>query len=373
MVGGDGHDYFDGVAVTADGGIVAVGYTNSSVGDFRASKESAMAVLFDGRGNVLWARTIEFDVESQFSAVAIGADGSIYAVGMVYMPTEGQQCEHHALAAKLTSAGDVVWHHTYGDACNDYFTDVVASDDGVIAVGYSLSLDDECDALIAGINDDGYLAWSKTSRGDRDEILYSVARGLDGAIVAVGLSDARPSESASDEDNAGLIVGFSPTGDRLWTREIRGSGLDLFIAVSTAPNNTFFIVGKTTSRDGDLPFAPASGDYVPVCGVFTNPDSPVSFHADAWEGADGFNGATVTSDGLAVAVGGEGLLVGVLTLSDDSYVSTKVRSQGLEYGEFFAAASLVGDRVVAAGCGYKETADTVEGVCYATLVIFSVP
>jgi len=372
LVGGDGYDVFYGVAVTADGGIVAVGSTDSRGGTFKTHLESAaVVVMFDGGGNVSWARTMKLDVESFFKAVAIGADGSIYAVGTVYMPEGDPQCRSHGLAVKLTPSGDVVWHETYRDGCNDYFEDVVASDEGVIVVGFSELLGDESRSLITSISADGDLVWSKTYGDNRVELLYSATLGLDGTIVAVGHSDSR--ESADDASNAGLIAGFSPNGDRLWTREIRGSGWDIFKSVSTAPDNTFFVVGRTTSRDGDLPFASAPGNYVPVYGVFTVTGSPVSFNADASQAKE-FNGSTVTSDGLAVAVGGENLLVGVLTMRDGSYANTEVASVGRAFGEFFATAALVGDRVVAVGCGYEEaTPEAAEDGCYAAMVIFSVP
>lgn len=81
-VGGSGEDSFDAVAHTLDGGVVAVGYTNSndnglsSNGDF-----DALITKYDPFGKVEWMKTLGGSKLDKFHAVTAISDGGYIAVG----------------------------------------------------------------------------------------------------------------------------------------------------------------------------------------------------------------------------------------------------------------------------------------------------
>jgi WD40 repeat protein len=84
--GGRSGDMFIDVAVATNGDIIAAGYTYSSDGDFpsRHTKADADTVVarLDGTGNLLWAKTHGGSGNDLFGGVAIAANGDLIAVGM---------------------------------------------------------------------------------------------------------------------------------------------------------------------------------------------------------------------------------------------------------------------------------------------------
>ena len=381
LVGGTGFDSFTDVALTPDGGFVAVGYTYSNEGALQGSEGgSAMVVMFDSGGNVLWTRTMEDEGQSRFAAVAVGPDGSVYAVGSTSPPMEDEQCGYIALMVKLTPAGDMAWYWKSYHECSHAFMDVVVTDDWVNVVGYTTSGTDEDGVLLegyytwfAGFSFDGTYMWGISNGGTGNDYLRAVTQSPDGTVVAVGVADSYGGDFAGNADNDGLIAGFTTEGDLEWSRTFYGDGYDSFSSVVTTPDNRLIIVGNTTSRKGDLGYASVSGESVGILGVYTDERSPVTFHASQKEGASAFWDAAVTADGLAVAVGGENWMVGILNLNDKTMSAAKASPPGLPQGEYFAVEVIEGNRLVAVGHANKGMSEETEKEdCDAALVIFTV-
>ncbi|MDR0591867.1 MAG: hypothetical protein LBG60_01135 [Bifidobacteriaceae bacterium] len=83
-LGGTGPDGFASLAAIADGGYIVVGQTASQDGDFAASRGGGDAVLakLTEAGEMLWSKTLGGTSVDGFSAVAVTADGGYLAAGL---------------------------------------------------------------------------------------------------------------------------------------------------------------------------------------------------------------------------------------------------------------------------------------------------
>jgi len=371
VYGGEAYDMFNAVTVTADGSIIAAGYTRSMTGDFGSTygTDTAVVAMFDGQGNIEWATTFADEQADEFKGVAIGQDGSIYAVGSSVASDKG------SVVVKLTPAGDIVWVRAFGGSGIDIFWGVVADGDGIIVAGYTDSTDGdipathgELDALLASITQDGDIAWAKTFGGSKDDVFYSVTIGVDGAIVAAGFSKSHDGDFADPRgDSNALIASFSAAGELTRSKVFGGGDTDLFNAISTAPDGSYFIGGGTWSMDGDLPHVGPKFSITSVYGMCSN-----DLATCRWEAGSGGDlyGATVTDGGVGVSVGGENWLMGVQNLNTTETVSGQAIPVKYQYGTYQGVAALPNNQVVAVGVAQTaRVTDVLMGQYDAVIVV----
>ena len=381
-LGGESYDSFRGVAVTSDGSMVAVGFTQSTGGGFGMTNGAgaAMIAMFDSQGNNEWAKAISELAYGDFESVAIGADGSIYAVGSAVPAGMDPQVaeDSFGLVVKLTPTGDVVWKKTFGGDGQDQFLHVVDMGSGLIVVGQTASTHGDMpathgdmDALVASISYDGDLVWAKTYGGTSSDCFNSATAGPDGTIIAVGASASPDGDFADPRGKFNAVIaGLGPQGDLAWSKVFGGSEYDEFNTVSTAPGGSFFVAGVTRSPDGDLPNLSTVPNLVSVYGTCT----PQAASCQWGDGqGDEYSGSTVTTGGLAVAVGG-GLGVGswaimAFDLASEAMRSGPVIPDDYPQGSYGAAAALPGNRIVAVGSATKNPGANVDTSEYDAFVV----
>jgi len=346
-LGRDRATNLEAVAVTADGGIVTVGYSSSVTGDFQTDgDQTALVVVFDGIGDIQWTRLMSDYPGSEFKSVAVGPDGFIYAVGYTAASSKS------AFVVKLSPTGDIVWEHTHGGTGLDVFYDVKANDAGLVIAGYTDAKNGDmpathggCDALLVSMTFDGAVNWAKTFGGKADDMFYSVRFGLDGTIVVAGFTASHNGDFGDPRgDSNALVAGFTPDGALVWHKVFGGSGLDLFNAVSVTPDGSYFLAGGTYSTDGDLPPS-NTGSIMGVYGTCTSDMADCQWH----HGPDiDYYGAAVTPGGLAVAVGNT-WNVGVLNFNDGTTRTGQAIPNSYPEGDYLAVAATADNQVVAVG------------------------
>ena len=279
--GGTGHSEFEAVAVAPDGSIIAVGKTDSKNGEFprRHAGQDALIVKFSSGGEIVWAKTMGGAGKDAFHAVAVAADGSIFAAGDTSSVKGDFPMRHggksDAVVVKLAGDGAIVWSKTYGGSGDDTFSSLAMLADGdMVVAGSTTSPNGDvpvshggCDAMAATLSGDGSIVWSKTYGGSGNDSFSSVAPSPDGSLVVVGQSDSPDGDFPSLHQAANAVIAqLSADGALSWGFAYGGSGGDQFNGVVLTPSSqdwqglgSVIAVGSSSSADGDFAAYRAGG------------------------------------------------------------------------------------------------------------------
>ena len=236
---GSGDDNLGSVAVSGSGTIFAVGSTSSQNGSFtelhtQRSAVNGFVAVVRPDGN-LW---LQRDANEIYN-VTTSPDGTVVAVGVTYFD------DPVATVIKYGDTGSVVWLKQFE---MEYLMharligSATGQDGAILAWGYAESYDDEPEthAIMAKFSTGGELMWSR-DLGDADAVFGSPRSAVvdeHGNLFLVG--------AAAYDGFAGdaMIAKFSPTGDLLWSKTFGGS-LGQFNAATTAPNGNIVVVGTS--------------------------------------------------------------------------------------------------------------------------------
>lgn len=149
--GGSNAESFPGVAVTADGGCVTVGSSNSTDGDLASignkGYHDAVLVKWSSGGNIEWVKTFTGSNSEKFTDVAVTAEGDIIAVGHSASSTRdfrlvGNMGGTDGFAVRYSSSGTMLAAQGFGGSNKDEFNTMCVLTGGqVVAAGSTLSTD----------------------------------------------------------------------------------------------------------------------------------------------------------------------------------------------------------------------------------------
>ncbi len=129
--GEDQADRLNGVAATADGGIVATGSTRS----YKSAQTDMSVLRLDTDGNIVWHKIYGFQYYEYGNAVASTGDGAVMVAGGTNTLGKG---DHSVYMIALDKSGKLIWSHVYGDRGKDRMNAIARMDDGsMVAVGGS--------------------------------------------------------------------------------------------------------------------------------------------------------------------------------------------------------------------------------------------
>jgi len=285
-LGGDGWDYFYGVAAAPDGGFVAVGYMSSSTlanydGSFNLAGNNTLIVKYDAAGNIEWADTLGGDNYDCFYGVTTAPDGGFVAVGTMYSTTLSNYDGSFSLGligtggsdtliVKYDANGNIVWGDNLGgDSSNVFYGVTTAPDGGFVAAGsmcsstmanYDSSFRLERigafnNTLIVKYDAAGNIVWGDNLGGNGEDYFEGVAAAPDGGFVAVGYFtstvlanyDGSFSLAKMGTRNNTLIVKYDAAGNIVWGDNLGGDNNNYFYGVTTAPDGGFVAAGCMSS------------------------------------------------------------------------------------------------------------------------------
>ncbi|MBI4648959.1 MAG: hypothetical protein HY738_20810 [Bacteroidia bacterium] len=147
-IGGTDGDWPHEIIQDNDGNLFVVGETSSSDHDvsFNHGCDDMWIVAMDTAGEIKWEKTIDGSngFETIYTAV-VCSDNSLLVVGTTEA-TDGDIYNNHggivAFAARLDTAGQVIWSRCYGGSNDDHFNSISSiSNENYIISGGSLSSD----------------------------------------------------------------------------------------------------------------------------------------------------------------------------------------------------------------------------------------
>ena len=224
VLGGSYIERPKGASIAQDGGIIEFGLTGSDDGDIEEyyGDFDNWLVKLNPDGSKGWIKTYgNIGSESGGGLLPTHDGGYIYACSGYNQLPGNIYCEGHdammaeAWLIKLDDQGIVEWNQCYGGADIDLFVDVIELNNGYIALGTSESSD-----------------------GDLPNHYGTVGESSDIWIVRV--------------DNVGEL---------LWSKVFGGTDWDYGSKIFQNENNTFTILGKTKSHNGDVQGNSAPSNY----------------------------------------------------------------------------------------------------------------
>jgi len=273
--GGSGDDWFNAVAV-GSGGIFAVGVTASPDGGFHASADNldGIAASVTMKGDLNWIKSYGGEGNDYFVGMAMAADGTM-AVGGLTRSTTGDfpmtNDTQDAVLASLRTDGTLAWDKTFGGSSTQTFYAVAAEPDGtIIAAGFSDSPDGTFpaangneDGVVVSVTADGTLNWATVVGGDGNDDIESLAITGDGTIIAAGSTSSTDGSFVGNHGGSdAFVVSLSESGSQNWLKCFGGSDDDWFKSVVVAANGNIVAAGSTSSSDGDFPVASGNQDAV---------------------------------------------------------------------------------------------------------------
>ena len=267
--GGRAMDLFYTADSCADGGFVAVGYSQSYDGDLSGtSKEWAghgMLVKYAADGTQSWKYVLGGDSEVSFTDVAELKDKSIVAVGHTMAtdteaPLQSQGVS--ALIVRLDKNGKLMWMYSFpGDETQngEFLEAVAATPDGGFVVGgkavsnkgFFKSEDESIKAFIFKFDKNCNIKWRKVLAGSLSNNITAISVNDDGDIFATCVTVSTDGDFAGIKYSSPLtkntvLLKLDKKGQLEWSHYLEGSGNSEYNAVYATSDGGCVVGGSFT-------------------------------------------------------------------------------------------------------------------------------
>lgn len=238
-------DELQELAVTPEGGIVAVGVSQG-----REGLGDVWVIKTDPNGVLEWSKVLGGAQQDHSQSIIVTSDGNIVIAGRTYSYGPNSPTMHNGWVAKLSMNGELLWSRIFSAALGSM--DVLeikearnsAGDwDGLVFVGGSEATGVNNDEVWLGrMSLEGDHLWSVMYGERDDDEPFGFAQKPDGRFVITGRTD---NYGATDRDVIVLEVGAD--GSFGWMRRYPGVGTDEGWAISVNGSGSV-ITGSTTSH-----------------------------------------------------------------------------------------------------------------------------
>jgi len=236
-LGGNGNDLASDVVVEEDGSVLISGYTDSSTGTVFSShgQEDFLIVKLDSDLDLQWWKTFGGSKRDIAEAIALTADGGYLLAGLTES-ADGDVTGNNGIGdfwvIRLSAEGELIWERTLGGSGQDHAYDVLEKPSGnILVAGYTRSEDGDVsgydwgeDFWIVELDSEGNLLSQWVVGAYRSEdCAKRLYLGEDGSVYAVGYFAYRDCGiSCNYVDNQMSILKISATGEVEWFDQFGG-------------------------------------------------------------------------------------------------------------------------------------------------------
>ena len=217
--GGSGDDIFRAISKTTDGGFVAAGYSTSyDLGYTNKGYEEMLIVKYNANGDQQWMRTVNGNRQDLFRSVVGTSDGGVIAVGYSDSTDLGtaNRGGSDGIIVKYNSQGKQEWIRSFGGLGTEYFYSVIeVLNDRFVVVGQSSSGDagfvnrGDTDAVVVVYDSQGNQKLVKGVGGSGTDYFYSVAKTSDNGFVAAGTGSSRDAEFNNNGGTDAIVAKYT--------------------------------------------------------------------------------------------------------------------------------------------------------------------
>ena len=329
--GGAGTD----AAVTAlparDGTITIVGGTSST----GAGSHDGWVFKLDAQGSVVWQKTFGGPGDDGFNAGDAASDGGLCVAGTT-IPAGAESSRPWVL--RLDASGSTLWQQTYEQP--GYLEDVRATaDGGCVVAGYVGG------AVVLKLDATGSLAWQRIYGAPGQGSVEDIQLTKDGGFIAAGYTSAF---GAGGYD--AMVLRLDSRGDVIWEKAYGGPSYDTSCGIAVLPDNGFVVTGVTiqsgASEDGVVWRVDDNGNilwqhryggtgYDSVCSPRPTPDGGMvgvaNFHASRYG----------TGETIVLKLDADGVVAGCADVHPSESVATPGNAQTSKAALTNRAADLV--------------------------------
>ncbi len=257
----DIHEISNGEWIVAGSSCSSDGDVDGHLGENTIS--DIWIIRINNAGNILWKKSM-------------GTTGKDWAVGIEYTgfnevlilanTNEANNDVEEVIGSndywliQMNLNGNVQWENVYGGVENDYAQNLLAVGNVAYLLGYSTS---QSSSLLDG---EALLLKVNTSNGEQEWALdlgtnvdggtgYTAKMGMtsEGDLMITYNSSNRTDNANCNENGSFLVKTISSEGDIQNDHCYGGSGFDQADAIIAGSDDEFWLLGNTTSQDGDVP------------------------------------------------------------------------------------------------------------------------
>ncbi len=275
LLGGNNTDFLMDLKQTSDGGYVATGFSRSSqsgdITDINHNDKDYWVVKLTNLGANSWNKLLGCNTTEGPFAISQTADGGYIVAGHSDGNNNGDVTNtNHGYydfwLIKLNSGGTIQWNKLYGGLNYEgLFSMQITSDGGYILAGLSQSSSTGdvvgnnrggYDSWIMKVDNLGNIAWTKLLGGTGDDFSTYIIQNPDDSYILIGCSTSSASGEVTATNHGDYdfwITKFSPTGTILWNKLLGGNGNDRAYSIARLSNGDYWIAGaSSSSNNGDV-------------------------------------------------------------------------------------------------------------------------
>ncbi len=274
-LGGSGWDEAWSVALTADGGYIIAGRTNSSNGDASGSHNGSLdfwVVKLSSTGAIQWQKAIGGSSQDIAHSIRQTTDGGYIVAGETSSndgDVSGSNGNVDIWVVKLSNAGELEWQKSLGGSGWDVGSEIHETSDGFFVCGYVGSNDGDVtgyqglfDFWVLKLSKTGDLLWQKTLGGSDADWGYAGIPSADGGYVVAGTTRSNNGDVLYNDGGQDIwIVKLDNNGALVWQQILGGSKAENGASIDRTNDGGFVVAGRSSSNDGDATFNQGAQDF----------------------------------------------------------------------------------------------------------------
>jgi len=286
--GGSSNDVPFALEHTGDGGLILGGHSQSAAGSGNKTSPNYggadfWLVRLDADGNMLWDKSFGGTGTDALSCMELTAGGGMILVGFSNSPadtgtkTSPQHGYYDYWIVRVDQNGNEVWDKSFGGNFDDRPYGLQrTSDGGFILGGYSQSYEDTgnktsphyacADFWLVRLDAEGSKVWDKSFGGKGNDFLRCLQQGVDGGFILGGESGSFEGEGNKTSIPFGgsdyWLVWLDVCGNMLYDMSFGGTDDDMLQAVQFAGDGGLVLAGSSQSEpDTGNKTSPNHGGY----------------------------------------------------------------------------------------------------------------
>jgi hypothetical protein len=242
--GGTGGDAVYAIQQTSDGGYIATGHTDPTIGS--SNKSDVLILKLDPAGSVSWQKRYGGAGDDEVSSIRHTSDGG-YIVAAITTSSGAGGAD--AWLLKLDVGGNVTWQKTYGGAANEWATSIEqTSDGGYIVAAFTFSFGTRGNFWVLKLDAGGNVTWQKAYGGAGEDVPRSIQQTSDGGYIVSGRTGSFGAGGADI-----WVLKLDAGGNVTWQKAYGGAGNDSAYSIRQTSDGGYVAAGWTSSfgTDGD--------------------------------------------------------------------------------------------------------------------------